>query len=220
MIDNLLQSPLEFSRFQKWLGTDSIENSQPWNKEITYILTHNGYRFNPDDLESKHSIMFGCSHVFGLGNAIEDTIPDIISEYLGHPVINLGQRASSNLFQCINAQRIIESGVRPENVFVLWPDSCRTTYFWNNSVEMCGMWQTVQTKMSPYYKEYLKSESHVNIMDRYLKFSFNSLWNVPVYSLNINDIEVVDTARDNFHWGPKTNKLVADKFIQLLDLQI
>lgn len=229
LLNSLITSPLKFKTFQEWLGSDTKENylktAKPswyfYDKKITYELTYNGYRFHPLELTGSFSLFFGCSHVFGLGNHIDDTIPKILSANISLPVINLGQRASSNIFQCVNSQRIIKAGIIPKKVFILWPDKSRTTYFSEN-IEMHGLWQTVNKSIPTYYQEYLKSNKHHEVIDSYLKFSFTSIWNsvgVDVFSLESENVEIIDRARDNFHWGPKTNHTVADKFIQLITHQ-
>jgi len=232
----LLNFPGTYEKEQYWYGIDSkklfLENKKnknnQWeyfNKNIIYKLNEQGYRcssFSTIDWSNSVVIM-GCSHIFGLGNATEDTIPVLIEESINTNVINMGQLGASSLFQCINAQTLIENNKIPKSIIVLWPDKYRTSYFSdddkNNIYGIWSMYGKEKYETSKYFEEYIKSSRHVEMMDSYLRMSFKYMWQnigVNVIEVNSSDITPIDTARDLIHWGVNTNKEVSKLMLKKL----
>jgi hypothetical protein len=101
------------------------------NKEITYTLNSDGYRTKEfDEIDWKNSIvMFGCSHVFGTGNDDADTIPNILENELGIPVINMGINGSSNMVMLHNSLMLNNRYERPKMIIYLWTSLVRQSFY-------------------------------------------------------------------------------------------
>ena len=97
-------------------------------KEISYISNRHGYRtveFDAVDWENS-IVLFGCSHVFGVGLAEDETLGHHLHEKLGHPVINMGCGGASTLYSLYN-QMTLHQAVKPRAVVNLWTSSDRLT---------------------------------------------------------------------------------------------
>ena len=94
-----------------------------WKTEtIDYDINSHGYRcpeFDTIDWENSH-IMIGCSRTFGVGCPEQETIPALLSERLGEPVINLGMGGTGCDYAFFNAMRL--QNIKFKKLFLLWPD--------------------------------------------------------------------------------------------------
>ena len=189
-----------------------------------------GYRaMEFDTYEWPNSILFlGCSHVFGMGNYIEDTILYLVSKLSGDPTINMGICGGSidtvyhNTFACI------EKGYIPKQVVVLWPQASRQFYYKGDKIGSnkvganLGNWSE-KAEAALWQQHIISDENYLT--KAYLGVSaVNKAWqleNVKVLNFSILRKDStyflkgkypvtplprrVDTARDDVHWGPKTH---------------
>lgn len=97
-----------------------------WKTEpISYDINSQGYRcpeFNTIDWKNSN-VAIGCSRTFGVACPEEETIPHLLSERLGEPVINLGMGGTGCDYAFFNAMRL--QNVKFKKLFILWPSHSR-----------------------------------------------------------------------------------------------
>jgi hypothetical protein len=145
----------------EYAGTDSEEffkqnlETMPddwWyrHKKIKYEVNKSGYRTAEfDKIDWKNSVvLFGCSNVFGIGVAEDETISYYLENLLGRPVINLGSPGASNdLILYLNLLFFKNFGV-PYAVGIMWSCTDRFRYFTENFYVDCGSWNAVPSDNS------------------------------------------------------------------------
>lgn len=235
----------------EWHGLDTKslfkENlkklDQSWfyaNNKITYELNSQGYRckeFDEIDWINSYAVV-GCSHIFGSGNRLEDTIPRLIQKKTGVNCINLGVPSSSCEHQFLNTLLLL-SYTKVKKVIVVWTYPTRTNVY--EKTKFHRLDRLVNKLLISGYdknfhdKQMLQSlvqltfgnlEHSVFLLDTYRQIFSNS-YKHSVSQFNIIDLEKEfgghdhydlnnklrspDLARDMQHYGPMWNSLVADK---------
>jgi hypothetical protein len=166
-------------------------------------------------------IIQGCSQVFGESTLEEDKIINhYLSKLLDAPVINLGVPGSGMEVQYINALEMLEQGIQPKGVFIIYPNMDRYTLYTNKIPKLIGSWSD-DNKLSWMMNN--NSRTHnINLMRGY-----RLMWNlagVPLYEWshhhNNNEFcqEVIpetwnkflDFAPDKQHWGAITSQAIAE----------
>ena len=133
----------------KWLYTDNAENFSPqgyWKEDdISYSINSHGFRTNEfSNLKTEdYNIMFmGCSHMFGLGLRLEDTLPYIFTRltkdsfYPSVTGINMGVPAAS-MTLCVRILHQTINIIKPDMVICLAPAMSRNERYYskNNIME-------------------------------------------------------------------------------------
>jgi hypothetical protein len=133
------------SRVEKFSGQDTKEvfydnlrtQSDSWKyrtKEVTYVLNNQSYRapeWNTIDWVNS-AVILGCSNVFGVGLAEDETISHQLSLLLNRPVINLGVGGSGMSFAMQNSVLLNKNFPTPWAVINLWSDPFRIHEFIDN----------------------------------------------------------------------------------------
>jgi hypothetical protein len=139
----LVHSSMKPNASLSYYGTDTVEDFEKnkhrlpsdWvyqNKPISYKFNKHGLRMNKelDQVDSNYMVAFGCSHTLGVGVAIEDTWPFLMSKKLNIDYINLGVSGSSIKLNAINFFNMLEhSKTLPKLVAFAWPSSIRYTWY-------------------------------------------------------------------------------------------
>ena len=110
------------------LPLDWIYNSLP----VTYNFNSNGLRMekNIEQVDSNYFIAFGCSHTVGVGVALENTWPYLLSKELNIDYINSAVSGSSIKLNAINFFNMLDQvGTLPKIVAFAWPSSVRYTWY-------------------------------------------------------------------------------------------
>jgi hypothetical protein len=142
-----------------WQETDSKKNfkknkkklGDSWhyaNKEVYYNLNRNVYRteeFNNINW-GESIVIFGCSLVFGVGLAEDETIPYQLSKILKKNVVNMGVPGSSVEFNLYNNLILKKGYPNPLAVVNLWTNIERTTQYNKYKVLDLGEWNFKQSK--------------------------------------------------------------------------
>lgn len=193
-----------------------------YNKQISYKYNEKGFREKSfTNVDWKNSVvMFGCSYVEGIGNAVEDTIPSILENILGIPVINLGISGSSIDIACINSLRLYKHYPKPKAVIQHWTFPYRYANFEETA------WQTIRPSSKNYHL------LGWNIRNKYYREADKELWknNNTIYydttmfydtaeEYGCNFTVPFDKARDNIHPGVKSNTLSAETIAEYLQQQ-
>jgi hypothetical protein len=185
-----------------------------------YGVNSQGYRCPEfEAIDWRNSILiFGCSHVFGIGLEDHETVANQLSLLLNTPVINLGQGGTSSTFQWINSTILRKFRINPKAVIYIWPEDSRQTIFYSNDVyktNSVGFWSVGD---KPDYTQLgiglVLDPYHAKTIAKYQRDNVNVLWNCPVlhfsFTQETDDVTqlkgMLDIARDGFHSGPISNK--------------
>jgi hypothetical protein len=189
----------------EWFSTDQRGpfernlTSAPWrwiyrDKKVIYNFNSDGYRC-PEwkDIDWSNSIVFiGCSYTLGVGLDEEDTLPNRVKELTGIPTINLGISGSSNHLMLYNSLKLLDAGIRPRQVVVMFSDISRLTYIREDgSIKHFGNWiypththhqPESKLKMDKYkeneleFYDYWISENNSDIHGRMAAKSIEGVW--------------------------------------------
>lgn len=154
----------------KFQGTDTEElfkqnlKTQPdvWyyrTSPVNYILNQHGFRTKEfDEIDWANSIViFGCSHVFGVGVDEQHTMSSQLRNLTGIPVINMGVAGSSITYALHNAVILRERYPTPLAVVNVWTHYGRTVYYNEHRCTAHGIWSLDK---SDYFKEWISKDSH------------------------------------------------------------
>ena len=220
---------LEFSGTDSWHKYSKNLRRKPkgWiyrNKKIFYSNNEQGFRTKPfAEVDWQNSIvMFGCSMVYGIGLAEEDTLPIVLENILGIPVINMGIPAGAVDVACWNSLVLHENDIIPRAIIQLWsgPDRYSTL----DKKEGSSLIHSYVANHGGYdYKYYWHRNSELHIR------SDRALWKnkVPYYEASFMDttaeqfripqMHVSDYARDDMHPGIESIKNCADRIAKYLN---
>lgn len=111
-------------------------------KSVTYTLNSDSYRCPEwSDIDWKNScVIFGCSHVFGIGLDDSDTISSQLSKLINRPVINMGMGGTSMQYSFYNSVILHNNYPTPWAVVQLWTSPDRITFYNNQKLINIGQW--------------------------------------------------------------------------------
>lgn len=106
-------------------------------KEIIYNLNSQNYRTSEwEDIDWADSVVaLGCSNVFGVGLAEDETFCFKLQKMLKRPVINLGYGGCSNDLIVNNCALLINNFKTPKIIIIGWTAMSRLTYYENKEIE-------------------------------------------------------------------------------------
>lgn len=216
---------------KKWSGTDSqslyLKNlkTQPkeWHyrdKVVQYNLNSNNYRTAEfETIDWANSIvLFGCSHVFGVGVAEDETISHHLSKIMNRPVINLGVGSSSMTFAFHNSVILSEGFPTPWAVVHIWSEISRCVCYAAQGPVHHGSWNLDNEE---YMKQWAYHDYNPTTHGMMISLASKSIWanrtayveasyfNETAKAVNCTELELIDYARDLCHPGPKTHELTA-----------
>ena len=108
------------------VNSDILQNTNwRWLTDtIDYNLNNHGFRCDFDFDEtfdfSNYVVFVGCSHVAGLGNQANSTVPALFESITNQPVINMGIGGASNEVIFQNIVWLLSRKHRPKNIVVCW----------------------------------------------------------------------------------------------------
>lgn len=120
--------------YSNWNGSDrskrfeevssAIPEGWRWHKEkIKYRNNKQGFRCDTDfdEIDWKNSyVITGCSHIYGIGQQMSETIGEMISKKINAPVINLAIGGTGNGVILHNLVHLIRKYGKPKGIFVYW----------------------------------------------------------------------------------------------------
>lgn len=116
------------------------------NELISYKLNSDGFRapeFESVDWKNSY-VIFGCSHVFGLGNPNKETISEHISKELSTPVINLGSPGASVEVIYNNLLKQIDTYGKAKGYFFHWSYPIRR-------LNILNYWEDENDNLKPFW---------------------------------------------------------------------
>jgi hypothetical protein len=196
---------------------------------VSYDVNSDGYR----ELEfstinwNDSVVIFGCSHVFGIGLAQEETLSARLSQLLGVPVVNMGIGASSIYHAFYNQVCLKEMGVCPRAIVNVWTSHHRLAEWRSDSALKLGPWSP--HNQSKLFAAWNLTEDnpagYANLIYRAAKAMHND---TPQYhmtffdhvaeALDVDFYHSIDKARDLIHVGPQTILMAAQKIIDKLKI--
>ena len=199
------------------------------NKVVKYFTNSNGYRTKEfkDINWAKSIVIFGCSHVFGVGVSEDETISYHLSDMAKVNVVNMGVPGSSPMFSLHNSLMMLESLPNPIGVVFGWSSYLRCPLYLNDKVVHCGSWNEDIASLG---KSWRLFDSHAESFLKLTRINAIQLWNKIRYSdftlfpsnKNIipecKFIKKVDSARDCVHSGTVTNEMIAKYIAESMSL--
>lgn len=198
---------------------------------ISYGINSHGYRTSElatiawDDAV----VCFGDSLMFGTGVAECHTIPSLLGETLGMGYVNLGECNASNLLMAENSVALRGMGIKPRAVVVLLTNIARTTWTTPEGRINLNAWNMQTDDQRKYFMRWVFDEDRVKHQTMHAIETMRVVWrDVPLAFLcwsqdtaSAFDLERIswsmdDLARDARHPGPKTNKVFANRFAEML----
>jgi len=230
---------------RSYAGTDTEEaftnnldtQSKNWyyrKNPVCYKLNSSNYRtLEFKDVNWQESVVvFGCSHVVGLGLDEEDTITSCLSKLINRPVINMGVAASSMYFSLNNSAILNKYYPTPKGVVQIWTSTERFIYYEKNKVEHLGTWvlDNVKSERTDFYRTWALDKENVKINALFAQMLSSQLWKdkCGYYEasffrntadiLNCDYLRYFDHSRDLMHPGRKSAEQAAIKIAKNLKL--
>mgnify|MGYP005706484277 FL=1 len=207
-----------------WFDQDTKERAKKnytpeWKyatKRVEYHVNSDGYRTKEwNDIHwAKSIVLMGCSYVYGVGVAEDETISHQLEDKIGHPVINMGVPGSSPTFTIHNLSCLL-SRYNPKGVVIGWPGSGRAPYY-SDEVIHCGNWAKDIAGMGLAWRY---NKSHGEITSHLCRQIAQQLCHNTSYAdftlfrdnqIGAEYIPQVDYGRDMAHAGSETYNNVAD----------
>lgn len=238
-----LQGPLPFNKYRKNLPfflsqqekelyeralTTAPDDWHYRTKEVRYDINTSDYRA-PEwcDIDWKNAIcVFGCSHVFGEGLALDETVCYQLEQLTGRPVVNLGVTGSSPIFSYHNSLILDMFYPTPYAVVHAWSHYDRLPYYTEKLVKRLGPWSGTEwdewdTDAKDLIYLWNRHDTNPKTWLKFSAYSSKQMWSQKTryfeYSyfqdisdlLNIPNAPAIDMARDFRHFGIKSHQTAA-----------
>jgi len=220
-INSNFTGKLEEKDFKKNLKIQST-NWVYRTKKIFYRNNNFGFRTKSFDRVNWQDsiVVLGCSNVYGIGLAEEDTISHKLEQILKISTINLGVPASAVDLSCWNSLILHEKNYRPRAIVQIWSDLARYTDKAGNILRPFGAGS----------KEYIgeldweERAKFYTMSDRALwrgkaAYHEGSFFSHVANTLNIDSFRCDDCARDLAHPGIESVQIAAERIAESLKQQ-
>lgn len=116
-------------------SSDAIGKSWTYHiskRQIEYYYNDIGFReIDTDKQDIANSVaVFGCSHVFGAGNHVDETVPHFLKTYTGRPCLNYGAEGGSITTTYNNILNFLNTYDTCKGIAIMWPNTVRHTSVW------------------------------------------------------------------------------------------
>ena len=196
-----------------------------FDKPVLYNQNPESFRTTPfANIKWEDSVVvFGCSNVYGIGLANEDTITHQLEQILDMPVINLGIPGTGIDLAAVNSLILHEHYPTPKAVVHLWSGADRYTDFTKDTT----IPMMPKRGVNRFGKTYIWTLDW-SIRSKHYILADNALWrNKTCYYeasyftqtcelLNIDLIKIIDEASDLAHPGTKSAKAGAIQIAEAL----
>ena len=210
-------------------NSSELVNWEYQGKTITYNFNDAGLRMNKNiqDVDSRYFVAFGCSQTLGVGVALEDTWPYLLSQEIGVDYINSAVVGSSVKLNAINFFNMLGKIKHlPYAVIFAWPSSSRHCFYTNDEFAfyLPNHVPNIEHYTSAYHSllstDYNVNESMIyrnmiratcnQLGIKYIDFSFDSMDEFT----NVLDNAIIDNtqsyARDRSHVGIGYHRMAVD----------
>jgi hypothetical protein len=147
-------------------------------KEVKYRYNSSGYRtYEWKDIDWKNAIVvLGCSIVFGVGLAEDETMCHQIEKMTGRQTINLGYGGGSNDIIVSNCASLINTFGAPYAVVIGWTSPDRFTFYNKIHHIDVGKWFNQIRNVKKMYDLNVDNEYHLMIKSHYMKEYIKALF--------------------------------------------
>ena len=208
--------------------------------KITYKINEFGHRcHSPNVVDFNNYILFtGCSHTEGVGLEFEKTYAYLTAQKLNMSFYNMAMGASGIDTLYYNLSNWIQTFPLPKLVVVQWPDEHRFLVNKSDFLDSIlplknphimmpvGAWHNRLKQFADFYVSGLKIKYFSTKFMLIQKQIDNLCRNIPIIHLNFQQlrkelpsqaikIEFLDYARDNGHYGNKTNESVSNIIVDV-----
>ena len=188
---------------------------------ILYKLNSHGFR-TLEFAQSFDAVCFGCSFTMGTGLHETDTWPSQLTQLSSICTANLGHAGSSNDTAYRMAQHYLPL-IKPKYAFWLQTDRNRIEILNDTANSSTNILANDQSNKF-YHNDNAIKEWFASTTNQDLNFekntrAFNHLCNelnIICVNFSRDTVEHLDVARDLQHPGIKTNRAIAEKFLQSL----
>jgi len=144
-------------------------------KSVTYTVNSENYRTKEfKDIDWSNSIViFGCSHVLGIGLDDKDIISSQLENILDIPVINMGVSGSSMLFNFHNLLILRDGYPAPLAVVMIWPTYNRIVEYTQKKLTHHGAWNLGENMLLDAYNQ----DNNAKINSVFISKASSILWN-------------------------------------------
>jgi hypothetical protein len=184
------------------------------HNKVKYTLNSEGYRTKEfDEIDWENSIvMFGCSHVFGTGNDDSSTIPVLLENMLGIPVINMGINAASIKTISHNSLSLYNSYKTPKMVIFGWTSLSRKGLYSTHNVETTGhIFNSQEEVEDAVLTNFLLVNLTKTLWENKCPLYEFSFFKNTAQLLKCDYYKNVDLARDDVHYGIKSHHIISKK---------
>jgi lysophospholipase L1-like esterase len=211
------------------LGMDSKEHCfgpelfDTW-PPVTYQFNEIGFRTHSvNQFKSDAILVIGDSFTLGLGVNSVDRFSDVIEQHTGHQVLNFSLNGASNDWISRKLQQLLPL-FRPRAIIVHYTFSHRRERPFED-------WHDDErTECEPFYSSEENYQNWLTNFDNIYKLAGDTKL-IHSFITNWHDIYIdyqqfgpnilppqtqLDYARDGFHYGSRTHRLIADKITSLL----
>lgn len=164
--------------------------------KIIYDVNIEGYRcpeWNNIDWENSW-ILFGCSFIFGVGLAQDETLGHFIQKELGEPVVNLGMGATSNEFIEVLMARMLNNFPKPKGIIVLYTCEDRNIIYTKKGMIHNGPWNVPNPHSRP---EWIKEDPETG--EKYLPCPYTGVNQTQNYITSFEDPYNAETKLYDIH---------------------
>lgn len=209
---------------QKILNKNIKRLPKDWiyrTKEITFKTNEGGFRTKPFNQVNWEEavVVFGCSFIFGIGLAEEDTLCYILEKKLGREVINLGIPGSAVDLNHYNSMILHENFPRPKAIVHCWTSLFRYSDFRNDQVVTATPSTNFYLQINWAKKSKFFVQSDRIVWRNKVVYKEYSFFKESYKELNVPSLDTVDHARDLQHPGILTNQLAAERIAKDLRQQ-
>lgn len=190
-------------------------------KEITYKNNEGGFRTKPFNKINWEEavVVFGCSFVYGVGLAEEDTLCYILENKLGREVINLGIPGSAVDLNHYNSMILHENFPRPKAIVHCWTSLFRYTDFHDDQIITATPFTNFDLKINWGEKSKFFVHSDRIVWRNKVVYKEYSFFEESYKELDVPSLDIVDQARELKHPGILTNQLAAERIAKDLRQQ-
>lgn len=189
-------------------------------KSITYKINSHGFRTSPfSKIDWANSIVvLGCSNVYGVGLAVEDTMCSQLEKILNIPVVNLGIPGSAVDLVCWNSLILHNYYPRPKAVIQIWTGLSRYSDYIQREA-----WVSYSPRDPGYYNRLnwdMRSQYYIEA-DRTLwknktMYYEGSFFRDTAAMTGVSDLAGDHRARDLLHPGIESNRSAAENIAEEL----
>jgi hypothetical protein len=228
-VDQKINIPFYSNMRSNTLGMDSKQHCvraelfDAW-PPVTYQFNEVGFRTHSiDHFDPNAILVLGDSFTLGLGVNCADRFSDLIEQRLSHQVLNFSLNGASNDWIARKLQQLL-TVFQPRAIVIHYTFSHRRerpNWDWSDDE---------RTECEPYYSSkenfdnWLTNFDRICNMTKHVKLvhSFIPFWHdaavdyTPFGTNLLLPQSQLDHARDGFHYGPHTHRLLADLITNLL----